>query len=169
MPFPTPSPIARLGAFSLVEITLALGLISFCLVAILGLLPVSLTTVYDANRQAEASRLLKQLATGIQGAVPDANGTTRMLGLGTVTTLEWTPGGTPPPVMTGMMTSFGVPTTTTDDATYIYRIELVPPADAWTSGRAMVRIAWPIQATWHQGAWVGAQGSVKSLVLFRAP
>ena len=49
----------RSQGFSLVEVVITLGLVTFCLVAILGTLPQSLNVVQDANREAEASRLLK--------------------------------------------------------------------------------------------------------------
>ncbi len=52
-------PAARTpAAFSLIEVVLALGLTSFCLIALLGLLPVGLHSNQDAIQQAEASDVL---------------------------------------------------------------------------------------------------------------
>ena len=50
-------PINRRG-FSLVEVTLALGVASVCLIAIFGLLPVGLRTNQDAIQQGSAADIL---------------------------------------------------------------------------------------------------------------
>ncbi len=54
-------------AFSLVEVTLALGIVSFALLAILGLLPVGLKSAQDSSEQARATDILNLAATGVQG------------------------------------------------------------------------------------------------------
>ena len=63
------------GAFSLVEVTLALGIAAFCLLAIFGLLPVGIKSHQDAIRQTAATGI----ATGIMAdlrATPNTNTTT---------------------------------------------------------------------------------------------
>lgn len=69
-------PLPRAGAckfmslairgFSLVEITLALGIVSFGLVATLGTMAVGLNTVRDATTQAAVSNIARQLRGDLQ-------------------------------------------------------------------------------------------------------
>lgn len=54
------------SGFSLVEITLALGIVSFGLVATLGTMAVGLNTVRDATTQAAASNIARQLRGDLQ-------------------------------------------------------------------------------------------------------
>ena len=73
------SPTKNRRAFSLVEVTLALGIISFSLVAVLGLMPVGLTTM----RQAMDASIEEQIVQKITGEVhltPYSKLSTAMIG-----------------------------------------------------------------------------------------
>ncbi len=52
-------------AFSLVEVTLALGLTSFCLVAIFGLLPVGLNNNKNSIQQTAASAIISAVVSDL--------------------------------------------------------------------------------------------------------
>ena len=65
-----------LRGFSLVEITLALGIVSFGLVATLGTMAVGLNTVRDATTQAAVSNIARQLRGDLQQISFDTNSTT---------------------------------------------------------------------------------------------
>src|ERR1700722_5171885 len=54
--------------FSLVEITVALGIVSFALVAILALLPVGLGSARDSHEEAFAAQVLKSICCSVQNA-----------------------------------------------------------------------------------------------------
>lgn len=58
----------RATAFSLVEMTLALGLSAFCLTAIMGLLPVGLRSSQEAREQTAATGLLSTVAADLRAA-----------------------------------------------------------------------------------------------------
>jgi len=62
------SKINNAFAFSLVEVTLAIGIVSFALIAVLGLLPVGLKSVKNANEQAGAANVLNAIADGLRSA-----------------------------------------------------------------------------------------------------
>ncbi len=62
-------PRERLSAFSLVEITLALGVTAFCLLAVIGLLPVSFKTQQASIQQTTATNVLTQIITDLRVAV----------------------------------------------------------------------------------------------------
>jgi len=48
-------------AFSLIEVTLAMGLLSFCLLTVMGLIPVGLTSLRRAVEQTVVSQIAQQL------------------------------------------------------------------------------------------------------------
>lgn len=52
--------------FSLVEVTLAIGIVSFCLFTMLGLLPTGLNTLRDAAAHTAQAQILQQVASQAQ-------------------------------------------------------------------------------------------------------
>ena len=56
------------GGFSLIEVTLALGIIAFALVALMGLLPTGLSTQQQSQEEAEAASALNMVATAVRSA-----------------------------------------------------------------------------------------------------
>jgi uncharacterized protein (TIGR02598 family) len=61
-------------AFSLIEVTLALGITAFCLIAVFGLLPVGVQTNRNATSQTAATNLMAAVVADLR-AVPMANTT----------------------------------------------------------------------------------------------
>ena|SRR5438067_3097803 len=59
-------PLNKVAAFSLVEITLALGVAAFALLAILGMLPVSLKTQQASVNQTKANSIISQIAADLR-------------------------------------------------------------------------------------------------------
>jgi type II secretory pathway pseudopilin PulG len=153
--------------FSLVETTVALGISALSLSLLMGLLPAGMSLTANASRQAEASRLLKQIATGIQAAPRQDGGSYQVLGLQDIGEITWTPGDLSHPPAEGLMDASGSSHVTADKADFAYRIEITPPPDDWTSGRAVIRIAWPATSIWENSAWHNHQGSVRALLIFR--
>lgn len=64
-------------AFSLVEVTMALGLVSFCLVAMLGVLPVGLMQERKSSDQMSAMHVLATMKSDFQSASSTSNTTSR--------------------------------------------------------------------------------------------
>ena len=62
-------------AFSLVEVTLALGIAAFCLIAVFGLVPVGVQTNRNATSQTTATNILSSVVSDIR-ASPKGNTTT---------------------------------------------------------------------------------------------
>lgn len=56
----------RQKGFTLIEVAIALGIIAFALVALLGMLPVGLTTFHDAKRNTVDARIIQQLTAMLQ-------------------------------------------------------------------------------------------------------
>ena len=64
------------AAFSLAEVTLALGIAAFCLIAVFGLLPVGMTSNQNSMEQTAAASLVTAVAADLQAAPPLASGAT---------------------------------------------------------------------------------------------
>jgi hypothetical protein len=60
------------AAFSLVEVTLALGVAGFCLIAILGLLPAGLNTNQNSTRQTTANGVLSSIVADLRATTTGA-------------------------------------------------------------------------------------------------
>ncbi len=70
----------RTAAFSLVEVTLALGISAFALIAIFGLLPVGLQVSRAAGEQNSASSILAAIAADLR-ATPTSGTTSPLFGI----------------------------------------------------------------------------------------
>ena len=72
------------SAFSLVEITLALGIAAFCLLAVFGLMPVGVQTNRNATSQTAATNIIAAVIADIR-ATPTGNATSSQFGIPIVT------------------------------------------------------------------------------------
>src|SRR6266516_6265509 len=61
--------VSGTGAFSLVEVTLALGVAAFCLIAVLGLLPTSLRTQQASIEQTVANGVMTEILGDLRADV----------------------------------------------------------------------------------------------------
>jgi type II secretory pathway pseudopilin PulG len=69
--------LRRLHAFSLVEVTVALGIAAFCLVAVFGLVPVGVQTNRNATSQTAATNILSSVVSDFRASPPAAGGTAK--------------------------------------------------------------------------------------------
>lgn len=161
---------APLKGFSLVEVALSLGVITFCMVALIGLMPVASGTLREADLRSGASDILRRIAAGIRNAAPNAQGRFQMIGLGNLGKITWGADGQSIAPTNGTLTRHGSPAPSSASS-YAYRLEITPPdsADPASLGHAVIRIAWPETADWGGGKWLNAQGNEESLILFRLP
>ncbi len=60
------------GGFSLIEVTLAMGIAAFCLLAIFGLLPAGLDSNRESHRHAAAANLATSVTADLQAMLPTA-------------------------------------------------------------------------------------------------
>jgi type II secretory pathway pseudopilin PulG len=60
--------LRRLHAFSLVELTLALGIAAFCMIAVFGLVPVGVQTNRNATSQTAATNILSSVVSDIRAS-----------------------------------------------------------------------------------------------------
>jgi uncharacterized protein (TIGR02598 family) len=152
-------------AFSLVEVVFALGLVSFCLLVLLALLPAGLTTAKNAREQTAAASLAEEISTGIRNASTNSSGNYTVAGV--CTNLTWTLGGSAVSTNCNFTLGGAVPTTTTGSQLQA-QVVVTPPATASSSGTALISVAWPQTAQWYTStsSWSNAVGSVDSWIIF---
>lgn len=79
-----PLSYSKRSGFSLVEVTLALGICAFCLISLVGLLPPGIAATNNASRETEAANLASALLADLQMSVILSTGSngalTRQLG-----------------------------------------------------------------------------------------
>ncbi len=56
---------ARQKAFSLIEVTLAIGIVAFAMIPLLGLVPVGLNAAQNSMRQTANTHILNQVSSGL--------------------------------------------------------------------------------------------------------
>jgi len=157
-------------AFSLVEVVLALGIVSFALLAVVGLLPAGLKSVKNANENAGAANVLQAIAATVRSATPinSTNFTSRFAdkdvtySLGGITTnFMWTD-----------LTLEGAPegaNVFSSPKRLSARLDIYPAASVGAS-RAVISVAWSAQGNpvWDQNTqlWTKSEGSVTSGIQF---
>ena len=87
-PAPPPTPSRSVKAFSLIEVLLAIGIVSFAVVAIVGMLPIALNTAKDSMLDTDATTIAQRVFAELQaGTGPNrsvsinANGDTKLIDL----------------------------------------------------------------------------------------
>src|SRR5690349_21925159 len=84
----------RAAAFSLVEVTLALGIAAFCLIAIVGLMPVGVQTNRNAASQTAATNLITTIVADLRTTPASATTSPEFaITFGTVKTLYFDASG----------------------------------------------------------------------------
>jgi type II secretory pathway pseudopilin PulG len=152
------------NAFSLVEITLAIGVAAFCLIAVLGLLPAALKTQHASIQQTTASEILSQAAADLRASVRYPPGLAQQLNdqqktlrghwaqVGTPDTLYFTNEGW----QTGGLTPSDPPVDAVFRLTLTY---LLPPTE--TTSLANITVTWPAQVDPTTGT---SAGSVQTFI-----
>ena len=137
---------SRLG-FSLVEVTLALGIAAFCLIALFGLIPVGVQTNRNATSQTAATNIAAAVVADLR-ATPTTSTTSTQYGI--------TFGTNPPPFYFDGAGQFS----TSLGATSRYQLNIT-----W-SGSSGLRYA-DVKVTWPASATVAnASGSVEMFAAF---
>jgi prepilin-type N-terminal cleavage/methylation domain-containing protein len=157
-PFGT-SPVRRercAAGFSLIEVVIALGIISFALVAVIGLLPTGLNSQRQAVNQAFGAQTLNDVAQGIQGIYTATNGTL-MFG----------------PPLGGVAVAPGTSTLTVYEDGSLTNSASTPRGKVYIEQKPLINstlrpvfvsVAWPQTATNSAGTWSDAQGSVSAFL-----
>jgi uncharacterized protein (TIGR02598 family) len=141
-------PSGRIVAFSLVEVTLALGVAAFCLIAMIGMLPIGLKTQQAAVQQTTANQIVSQIFSDLRadvrlppGLASHENGSGFNLhghwaDVAAPDTLYFTQQG----IQTGNVNNQNPPADAAFRATITYQL---PPTS--TTSLASITVSWPAQ------------------------
>lgn len=142
-------PMKNRTAFSLVEVTLAMGVAAFCLLAVFSLLPVGINTNKASIEQTAATNFLTAVASDLQATanpIPRGTQTSARFGIaipaagGTVTAA-----GTP---LEKYIAASGDVTATASGARYLLSVWLTPPgSNSRQATSVRLRLTWPAGAT----------------------
>ena len=143
------------AGFSLIEVVIALGIISFALVAVIGLLPTGLNSQRQAVDQAFGAQALNDVAQAVMGMY-STNGTNRF---GPV--LEDVPVGQGTNSL--YLLENGTLTSSSDPASRgrVF-IDQKPPVGSLRP--IFISVAWPQSAVRAGSSWTNAQGSVSAFL-----
>jgi uncharacterized protein (TIGR02598 family) len=140
--------IASDTAFSLVEVTLALGIAAFCLIAIFGLMPVGVQTNRNATSQTAATNIIAAVVADLR-ATPKGSSTSSQFSV--------TFGTNPPPMYFDGTGQFA----TTLGANSRYQLNIT-----WNSAPSGLRYA-DLRVTWPAAAAPpNAGGSLEAFAAF---
>ena len=161
---------ARRKGFSLVEVAMAIGIMAFCILAIVAMLPVGLSNIRRANEQVVAANALRTLGGGFLECVTTTNSAgTVTQNAGTMTNVIWTPGGANASLRTNLSAGAFAGTNGVDPGLSV-AIDVTPPAaQSFAPGQARIRLATPAGAQWNGSRWTNVQSTYDGVVYFRAP
>jgi prepilin-type N-terminal cleavage/methylation domain-containing protein len=153
--------------FSLVEVVVAIGIVSFGMLAVVGLLPTGLKIARNSAEQAQAANLVAALAESLRGATT-TNGTNYVYSFAGQS-LFYTNGSPPTTLVISNLTLEG--RTNNEAGRLVAAVTITPPTTAATNGSAVISVAWPAVArpTWNSaaGTWdAKAEGAVTTAIQF---
>ncbi len=147
--------------FSLVEVTLALAIVVFCLTALTGLLWVGLSANATASGQSAASNILSAVVSDLR-ATPTTSTKSLLYGI----TLPTSPVTAATPVSLYVTADGATVTTAQNPSTYLLTVTFLPPGSAAASGArsriatfADLKVSWPAAA-----AATNAKGTAETFV-----
>jgi len=160
----------KIPAFSLVEVMIALGIISFCVISVFGLLPVALKSMRDANDRRAAVEIMNRLAGDVL-ALSGAESKYRSSG-----------SAAPADNLSGDYADTSITVSgrklfyenadgkraDKQNASYTGVIDVATPVGDFDVGVVNISVAWPATATTNNSAsgWTNALGSVNTVVYF---
>lgn len=149
------------GAFSLVEVVIAIGIFSVVIFGVMGLIPSGMKMFRDSNEQSGGANLLNALSDSIRRAVTTdgTNYTWSYSG----SSYAYTINGSAVSNNLNTLTLQGCPATNTLDQQLKAVVVVTPPSTVWSEGSAMISVAWPASggAAWNAASqqWSHADGS----------
>lgn len=155
----------KTGAFSLAEVTLAIGVAAFCLISVFGLLPVGVASNQAAIHQTKANGLLSAVASDLRATPPTSprGASTPSPQFAITIPANPVPAATPAPT-TRYFTSEGKSSTTLNTWS-IYRMTITFPSNASSRAATLVnlKVTWPPQIDPATGTPAGSLQSFVAL------
>lgn len=150
------------SAFSLIEVTISIGIVAFALIAVVGLLPVGLSSQKQANEQATGVQALARISEALQGVYLKAGSNTF---LPPVSDLDASSGP-----KTYYLQGNGTLTASPAGARQVIYIKNFALTGARTNLLPVyVSVAWPSVAEYSGTNWTKQQGSVSTFLYINLP
>ena len=152
------------AAFSLVEVTLALGIAAFCLIAVFGLMPIGVQTNRNATSQTAATNILSSVVSDIRASPKGSSTNSAQYGI------RRSKGSTTTVCFDGQ----GMSTTLAGNVTcpvgnYRYRLYVriypIGAQPAYLASYAYLKVVWPA-AVDPLSATIAPSGSVETVATF---
>ena len=156
--------------FSLVEVALAIGIVGFALLAVVGLLPTGLNSVQNAQEESFEMQSLSAISTSIQAATKATQGSEVVYtalqpfnGSGDIPAITWRvhipgtaadalkPAQVDPVKCQFYLDQSGVPTKDAAQSRALAFVSISPPASPFVPGTAYICVAWT--GTTTKGDW----------------
>lgn len=161
----TPRP-TQVSGFSLIEVTLAIGIIAFALMAVIALLPIGLRSVKSATERAGAAAVLESISTALRHSATETPGEFKIISASGTNTFSG-----PTNFVWNDLTLEGE-----EDALakrLAARVDILAIPTATNAGRAVVSVAWSAASNpeWNSDTqqWSRSEGFLTSGLLFHLP
>ncbi len=153
----------EIAGFSLVEVTIALGIISFCVISVFALLPIGMNTIKQARDNRNGVELINQVTSEL--VMRRAAGQDRHALAGIFSNVSWQVGA--PTIETNVQVmADGRYSIAAGGEKMQAWLKISPPVNAWSVGLAQVSVAWPESAKRVGDSWTNSQGSVDGVIYF---
>ena len=156
----------RCSGFSLIEVVIAIGIVSFSILAVVGLLPTGLKTVKNANEQAGAANVLNAIAESLRQA-SSADGFTFSNAFAGQS-IQYSIGASPTNTTWTNLTLEGV--TNAQFSRIEAQLSITPPSNSVSPGQATISVAWSANPnlSWNPSSnnWAHADGSITTGIQF---
>jgi hypothetical protein len=145
--------LPKTAAFSLIEVTLALGVASFCLVAVLGLIPTGLKTQQTSTKETTANQIISQIFSILRADVRLPPGQANKV-CGDNNTCDWGSlhnhwrDAAVPDTLYFTNDAKQVALNGTPPSDAVFRATITyyaPPTPGYTTSLAHIRVTWPAQ------------------------
>lgn len=158
----------RARGFSLIEVALALGIVSFAVIGVIGLLPVGLKSMKESGEHAGAADTLQAITHSLRSATSADRETYAATFSGETITFQRGGSGTPTNTWSALTLEGQVPESGAPQRlAAVLEIRRQPGADG-SPGEAVVSVAWSAMSEprWDGESWTSADGSIASGVQF---
>lgn len=146
--------LRRVHAFSLVELTLALGIAAFCLIAVFGLVPIGVQTNRNATSQTAATNIMAAVVSDLRATLPTKPISTEFgIKFGTNATLYFDGTGSCSCDDAAGLRKFNSGTGSCSDSwnpalKLRYQLNVTWPSSGWSGlSYADLKVTWPAAAT----------------------
>ncbi len=149
------------NAFSLIEVVLAVAIVAFAIIPVVGLMPVGLTSMQGAIRQSKASEFLAAANSDVRSQYGLSKIGTNDLADALANDLSKN--------KLAWSQSYGVRedgsiVPSGSSTPYKLHVQLVPQSSTNPVCRGYLTVAWPETATYSSGGWTNQQGSVETYI-----